>query len=131
MVTAGDWQAESAEARMQALCERMLPNGMQTPDHYFYSLRTETASAPIGGLWFSVMEKDGERFVFVMDIQVFDAYRRQGFGSPAFLQLEELARDLGVKQIMLNVVEHNHAARTMYEKLGYRGRATEMSQPIS
>jgi GNAT superfamily N-acetyltransferase len=128
-VKAGNWEPDRAEMLMQAMLDRFLSDGLHTPDQYFYSLKTER-SETVGGLWFLVMERGAERFAFVMDIQVFEEHRRKGFGSQAFMKLEELAGNLGVNRIMLNVHEHNRSARAMYEKLGYSGSATEMSKSI-
>jgi ribosomal protein S18 acetylase RimI-like enzyme len=81
-----------------------------------------------------VAEEEGKRQVFVLDIQIYEAYRRQGYGSQAFLAMEEKAKELGISTISLHVFKHNHSARAMYEKLGYlgiSGSETYMSKELA
>src|SRR6266851_490585 len=53
------------------------------------------------------------------NIVIFEAFRRQRYGTQALQALEERARQLGLASISLHVFGHNHAARATYEKLGY------------
>ncbi len=130
-VQAGYWNAGEANKNILQLRQQILPDGLSTPDHYFFSIQDEPSKLNVGGLWFAVMEKEGQRFVFVVDIQIFEPYRRHGYGEQAFILMEDKARDLGISTIALNVFEHNHPARAMYVKLGYQGIEEQMMKTIS
>jgi len=129
-VQAGTWRAEDADNNIEMLRSQFLPDGLTTPDHFFYSIEAAGADARVGGLWYMVEEEEGKRQVFVVDIQIYDPYRRRGYGSQAFQAMEEKAREMGITTLSLHVFTHNHPARAMYEKLGYVGTETMMSKEI-
>ena len=124
-VKAGTWSAENAEGNMQKLFSQVLPEGLVTPNHSFFMIKDANTGSPVGGLWYMLMKDDGNLGVLVLDIQIDPASRRRGYGTQAFLVMEEQARDMGAGTITLNVFKHNTNARAMYEKLGYLGD-TEM-----
>ena len=118
-ILAGNWTEENAPRNMENMRQQVLPDYLETPDHYFYSIKDEKSI--IGGLWFAIHNSIVRRSIFVIDIQIYEEFRRKGYGSQTFEFLEEKARELGVKKIRLNVFDHNKPARAMYEKLGYSG----------
>lgn len=129
-VLAGEWKAEEAQINIERLRSKFLPEGLATANHYFFTLEEPTRNATVGGLWYTVVEQAERRFVFVMDIQIYPEYRRQGFGSQAFLDMEDKVRGMGITTISLHVFKHNPSARAMYEKLGYAGENESMSKEL-
>ena len=123
-VTAGEWQAEDAQQNIEKLREKVLPNGLATPGQTFFT--TQDAETVVGGLWYTFEEQNGERQLFVMDIEIYPEYRRHGYASQAFLAMEAQARELGIGTIAFHVFKHNHPARAMYKKLGYLGEEAMM-----
>ena len=121
---------DEADELIRKQLGQILPDGLATANHYFYAIQAQEPEANIGGLWYNVEEKHGERRLFVMDIQIYKKYRRHGYGEQAFKIMEEKAREMGIRTISLHVFEHNQAARAMYKKLGYTGTATKMSKEI-
>ena len=115
---------------MEMLRSQFLPAGLATPNHFFFTVEEADTRARVGGLWYMVEERSGVRRFFVVDIQIYDAYRRRGYGSQAFKAMEEKAREMGITIISLHVFKHNHPARGMYEKLGYVGTDTMMSKDL-
>jgi len=65
------------------------------------------------GLWY-VMEES-----HITNIAVKEKYRRIGIGSEMMKVLFEIAEELGVKTMTLEVRESNVAAIRMYEKTGF------------
>ena len=119
-VTAGRWRPEDSLRLAEQEINDLLPDGLATPHHYLFSLRDEALGAPVGRLWFAVQQEAGSKpTAFVFNIVIFEAFRRQGYGSQAMQALEKQVRQLGLSTISLHVFGHNHAARAMYEKLGY------------
>ena len=114
-VQAGQWTAEEAVEKARNEFLALLPDGVKTPNHYLFTLVNE-AQQNVGMLWFA-MRGQGEAFVY--DVRVDDAFQRRGYGSQAFLELENKARDLGATRISLHVFGKNHGAIALYNKLGY------------
>jgi ribosomal protein S18 acetylase RimI-like enzyme len=65
-----------------------------------------------------------------MDIQIYSEHRRRGYGSQAFMAMEDKVREMGIASIGLHVFKHNPSARAMYEKLGYTGTDEIMSKKL-
>jgi RimJ/RimL family protein N-acetyltransferase len=118
-VRAGAWPPEGARERAEAETREMLPDGLATPDHHLYSLVTHDADEPVGALWIMLRDRNGALEAFIADIVVFEAYRRRGYATGALAALDATARELGAGRIRLQVFGHNHAARALYEKMGY------------
>ncbi len=127
----GRWRAEEAQANMDRLVAQFLPEGLATPNHSFFAIAVEGSGTTVGGLWYMLVEEGDTRQLFVMDVQVYEQHRRRGYGTQAFLEMEDKAREMGVSTIALHVFADNHPARAMYRKLGYAGTGTEMEKAIS
>ena len=129
-VLAGNWNAEEADELIEKLRDQLLPDDLVTPNHFFFTIEDQDSGAKVGGLWYTVVEQDGKRQFFVLDIQVYDEYRRRGYGTQAFRIMEEKAREMGITTISLHIFKHNRAAGAMYEKLGYVGTGEMMSKEL-
>jgi len=57
---------------------------------------------------------------FVYEIEIGTDHRRKGYASEAFGLLEHHAAAKGATGIQLHVFGHNHAARALYERLGFQ-----------
>ena len=130
-VREGRWKAEEAEANMAKLAAQFLPQGLETPNHFFFAIEEEETGGLAGGLWYTLVEEGETRQFFVLDIQINEGYRRRGYGTLAFKAMEDQARELGVGTIALHLFADNTAARAMYQKLGYTGTDTSMAKQIA
>jgi GNAT superfamily N-acetyltransferase len=130
-VREGRWRAGEAEANMARLLGQFLPEGLATPNHFFLTIEEEGSGKNAGGLWYMLTEEEGTRQFFVVDIQIYEEYRRRGYGAQAFRAMEDNAREMGVATIALHLFADNHPARAMYQKLGYAGTDTAMAKEIS
>jgi len=120
-VLAGEWTAQEADEEMNKLMAQFLPQGLQTPGHFFFSLETTGIQEKVGGLWYTIIDQGGKKMFYVMDIQIYPEFRRKGYAQQAFLQMETQALDMGIDMIALHVFKQNVNAKAMYEKLGYVG----------
>jgi RimJ/RimL family protein N-acetyltransferase len=118
-VAVGNWSAEEAQQRAEAQVRQILPNGLATPDNYFFTIKDAAQGAPVGILWFAARCQGGKPGAFVYDIRIYDEFRQRGYGTQALRALEEKGRALGLASVSLHVFGHNHPARAMYAKLGY------------
>ena len=130
-VKAGRWSSEEALQEARKEYQALLPDGVNSKNQYLYTIVDEETGAKVGMLWFAATERAGERVAFVYDVIIYEQFRRHGYGEQAFLAMETKVRELGLKKIGLHVFGHNHAARAMYEKLGYIITNVQMSKSLS
>ena len=129
-VRGGRWSAEEAHAAAAREFQELLPQGTATPDHYLYTLQESATQTAVGVLWIALREQAGRKNVFIYDVEIAPAFRRQGYASAALGALEDLARSLDAREIRLHVFGHNHGARALYEQLGFVATNIMMSKPI-
>jgi ribosomal protein S18 acetylase RimI-like enzyme len=127
-VRAGYWsEAESLEkARKQT--ESLLPQGLQTKDHYFYTLYD--ADQAIGMIWLRVEPDRHVKSGFIFDVQVEEKFRGLGYGRQIMLLIEENARELGVKKMGLHVFGYNNVAQNLYKSIGYEVSSMNMLKSL-
>ena len=118
-IKSGAWSAEEAPRLADEEYTRLLPQGLQTADNFLYTAVDEATSEKVGHIWFTKMTYGGQTFAFVYDLIIFDEFRRRGYGEATMLALEEKVREQGLDSIGLHVFGHNHAAKALYEKIGY------------
>ncbi|MEP3276282.1 MAG: GNAT family N-acetyltransferase [Stappiaceae bacterium] len=106
-----------------------LPNAMDTPDNYLYSV-VAANGVVVGSLWIAMLTGLGRKTAFIYDIEIAPEYRRQGFGEVTLRLLEDEARKLGASKIGLHVFGHNPGARALYEKMDYRVTDISMAKAI-
>jgi RimJ/RimL family protein N-acetyltransferase len=125
-VKTGRWTAEESQAAAQAEFAQLLPNGLATENHYFFIIFADEETEPVGTLWFA--RQKGKAFIY--DIVIHEPFRRRGYATQAFRALEDKVCQLGLKTISLHVLGYNHAARTLYQKLGYTETNVMMSKTL-
>jgi len=115
----GQWTlAESIEKSRDAHAA-LLPQGVATPGHTFMRLHVRGEPDEAGFLWWQEVEAAGLPGLYVYGIEVAEHARRRGIARAAFLELERVARRRGLRFVSLHVFGHNHAARRLYEELGF------------
>jgi ribosomal protein S18 acetylase RimI-like enzyme len=119
-VEAGNWPEEGAvEKALKEIREIDLPQGVETENNFLFTLVDPEIGEKVGMLWYGILQKGKKREAFVYDVIVDDAYRRRGYASQAFQQMEEMVKAVGVNVIGLHVFGYNTGAKAMYEKLGF------------
>jgi ribosomal-protein-alanine acetyltransferase len=56
----------------------------------------------------------------ILTVDIAPAYRRKGIAQKMLQEIEELFKENGIKECMLEVREDNIAALNLYQKLGYK-----------
>ena len=116
---AGDVAPEEALERAQKDYDELLPEGLRSQNQHLFTLAHETHGA-VGLVWFQLKERGGKKTAFLYDIEVREDLRGQGLGRRALELVEAKLRELGARSVGLNVFGYNHAARALYEKMGYQ-----------
>jgi len=130
-VKAGRWNAENALQSATQEYQQILTDGLDTKNQYLFTIVDELTGDKVGMLWFAATERANEPVAFIYDVNIYEPFRRRGYGEQAFQALETKVRALGLKNISLHVFGHNHAARAMYEKLGYVTTNVMMSKSLT
>jgi GNAT superfamily N-acetyltransferase len=105
---------ESASADFNDL----VADGLETEGHYFYCLCTDEG-VEVGSLWLGVVEDQPlPAKVFIYDLEIHQAFRRQGLGRQALRAVESWGIERGIRRLELNVFADNHGARKLYEMSG-------------
>jgi ribosomal protein S18 acetylase RimI-like enzyme len=118
-VASGQWSEEASIDLARKQHDELLPLGLQTPDHHFYSI-VDSDSRVVGMLWFGVKTQFNSPVAFVFNIQIAPEYRRQGHAFRAFRALETEVQKLGLSGVSLHVFGHNTSAQALYSKLGFQ-----------
>jgi ribosomal protein S18 acetylase RimI-like enzyme len=126
-VADGQWAPAEALDKARKEFHELLPQGVQTPNQYLFSLVND-AQQKVGMLWFALR---GQGSAWVYDVRIDEAFRRHGYGSAAFGEMEKKVRALGGIKIALHVFGANHGARAMYEKLGYQTTNVLMAKTLA
>ncbi|MSP14518.1 MAG: GNAT family N-acetyltransferase [Chloroflexi bacterium] len=129
-VQAGNWSASNALELSQSEFQELLPDGLSTKNQYLFTLVDADLAEKVGMIWFALLARRSGREVFIYDFVVFEPFRRRGYGAQALYALEEKVKELGINRICLHVFGHNHAARALYEKVGYAITNINMSKQI-
>jgi ribosomal protein S18 acetylase RimI-like enzyme len=125
--------AMSEEAALESSRKQyaeLLPTGRATPNNYLFTIVDAERHHPVGILWFALEEKQGRSVAFVYDVSIEEEYRRHGYGSQAFREMEKQVRELGGSRIALHVFGHNSGAVDMYTKLGYETTSVMMAKEL-
>ena len=117
-VASGQWSRAEALEKSRGEFARLLPAGLETSDHFFRAIVDE-AGARVGVLWFARSVTPRGDVAFVYDVAIEPDARRKGHAAAAFAALEREVVELGMTGVGLHVFGHNHAARALYEKLGF------------
>jgi len=130
-VASGRWPVEGALERSRQEHERLLPQGLATPNQHLFTIHDDAQDVDVGVLWLSVTEHPGSRSGFVYDVAIDPAHRRCGHARAAFVALEAVARELEVNDIGLHVFAHNEAAQALYRALGYQTTGINMRKRMN
>ena len=128
-VRSGRWTADEAPEESRAEYARLLPEGLDTVDHYLLSILDTSDGQRVGLIWYWLDRRRNR--VFIYDLQIDEAHRRQGYAAQAMRLLEEEGLQLGADRVALHVFAHNHAARALYEKLGYEATNIMMAKLLT
>jgi ribosomal protein S18 acetylase RimI-like enzyme len=129
-VASGQWSEAEALALAHQSFDELLPQGMNTPGHHFFTIVEGASAEEAGAMWIAVQAHAGRPIAYVYDIQVHAPYRRRGVATRAFAALEAWAQSQGLTGIALHVFGHNAAARALYDALGFQATNVNMFKPI-
>lgn len=123
-------EADAAERARTSLAE-LWPDGGPAEGHHL--MVGEVDGTAVGRLWLAQEAKPpavpGQAWIF--DIEVDEAARGRGHGRGLMQAALDMARELGCTSLGLNVFGGNDVAIKLYQSLGFRTRAMQMSRTLS
>lgn len=114
-IKSGNCSKERAFQQSKEEFNYLLPQGLNTPHHYFFAVIDSLLPKRVGWLWFMVQHG----YAYIYEIFIEEPHRRHGYGQQAMQLAENKAKHLGAHQVALHVFGFNHAAQALYGKLGY------------
>ena len=115
----GRWTLAESIEKSQEAHAALLPQGRETPGQFFVRIQDADSGSDVGALWWAESDQAGRRQAYVYNVEIEEHARRRGFARAAFAELERVAREHGVHHLSLHVFGHNHAARRLYDELGF------------
>ena len=123
-VKAGYWDEAEALEKSRKQTESLLPQGLQTRDHYLYTLYD--GDEAVGLIWLRAETDRPKKSGFIFDVEIGEKFRGKGYGKQIMLLIEGKARELGLQSIGLHVFASNSVARNLYESIGYEVSSLNM-----
>ena len=111
--------AQGGEEKLCATPENLIEDGFG-PHPRFHCLLAELDGQPVGlALYFFIYSTWSSRMsLYLEDLYVHGAARRNGVGRALMRRLARVALDAGCRQARWVVLEENSAAVTLYEAIG-------------
>jgi GNAT superfamily N-acetyltransferase len=115
-----------ASARLKATADfaRLIPGGLGTADHHFFT--AYDGGDQVGMLWLHIEQKPDGAHAFGYDFSVREDLRRSGYGRAIMVAAEQLCRERGVLSVGLSVFGFNAGAQALYEQMGFEVTTTQM-----
>jgi ribosomal protein S18 acetylase RimI-like enzyme len=90
-------------------------------------------SQPIGCLWLgrSIDQVSGQDHTHILLLYVAPEHRHHGIGTALLKFVEHCARQLGDRQISLQVFQDNQSALSLYQTFGYQVRSLLMTKDLT
>jgi NAD(P)-dependent dehydrogenase (short-subunit alcohol dehydrogenase family)/RimJ/RimL family protein N-acetyltransferase/acyl carrier protein len=129
-VNSGLWSPEGAEPLARQVLNELLPGGLSTPHHCFYTLVEPDRGEPVGYLWYGPREADKVRVLHCHRLIIFAGHRRKGHGLTAMRLVEEKARAQDLRFVLANVNARDQASRAMLQKLGWSEVDWRLMKPV-
>lgn len=129
-VEAGQWSQEEALELSRKMIAEILPQGIETQDHSFFTIRDVDGTTRVGFLWIVRKHQAGRPVAHIYDIEIAPEHQRKGHATRALDALEAMARDLGVTGLALHVFGHNSGAQALYARQGFEIKGVSMFKPL-
>jgi GNAT superfamily N-acetyltransferase len=107
---------------------RLLPDGLATEGNRLWT--AYDGDEEVGVLWLAFTDTDEGVSAFGFDFEVREDLRRHGYGRAIMQAAEQVCRELGVVRVGLSVFGDNLGAQALYEQMGFRVSAIQMTKRL-
>ena len=116
-------EANSAADKSFAL---HFPSGKLREHHLAYDVFADDEI--VGYVWIGPQVDSKFDKWWVWDVEIFEPFRRRGYGRDAMILAEQKAKSAGAVELGLNVFGYNTGARSLYESMGYEPTSIRMTK---
>jgi len=109
---------------------KLLPQGLETPEQFLFSVFDIDSNRPVGILWMAKKLNGVKPYTFIYDIELNSESRGKGLGKELMQLAESETRRLGCVSIGLHVYGHNAVAVALYEKSGFETTSRMMKKDL-
>lgn len=109
---------------------KILPQGLKTPNQYFFSIVEKETSQSIGMIWFGKRKIGSQLQAFIYDFILNPEARGRGYGKLSMSLIEKEVKNVGLFSIGLHVFGHNKVAIELYQSVGYRATNLHMMKDL-
>jgi ribosomal protein S18 acetylase RimI-like enzyme len=120
---------QEARAKADTDTDGLVPQGARTPGTVFLAARH--GDRVLGGVWAAVQGPDRAGEAWIYFIWVDPSARRQGLARRLVDRTAAEVRSRGARHLALNVFGDNIDAMALYEALGFRVTAQQMTLPLT
>lgn len=113
----GDWPAATATQKATEAFQQLLPQGQNTPNHFFYSIIHQQTM--VGYCWYAI-ENITPATLYLYEIWIEDDKRHLGLGTAVMQELQTIGQKQGVSQLRLHVFGINQRVLPFYQRLGFQ-----------
>ncbi len=107
------------EAKSQLL--EVLPEGVDTKNHYLFTITESKSGKHIGMFWFELQPLGQDKLkAFAYDIFVNESFRCKGYGSQIMNFFEKTAKDYGASILEAHVFHQNVVSVNMCKKMKFK-----------
>lgn len=115
LIDVGKFTEERAMAKAKSEFDKMLVDGIRTPNNYIY-IAENNSHENVGLIWYNAEKKDK---IFIAYFIVYQEHRGMGYSKAILLELEKLVKNQGINLICLHVFKNNYIAINLYNNMGY------------
>ncbi len=115
---------EQAQVAVENEFTTNLPEGSETPGHFFYVVHHE--DKVIGYLWLGIKNN----FLYLYDIYIYENSRSQGFGTQLIDWIKNKALESKCSALWLHVFGENTRAIDFYRRCGFGATNVSMRMDI-
>lgn len=109
---------------------KLVSEGLQTPDQFFFEVFEEKSGNSIGFVWLGIQQRLLRKVVSINEITIKAPYRNKGFGRALMNCVEQEAKKVKANRVRLHVFQRNKVAYNMYLNLGYVPTSIDMVKLI-
>ena len=117
---------ESGEIRAKKQLASLLPDGLSTTQHEFYTIQLDDER--IGYVWIKIDLP--KQTAFLYEIYIFEAYQSNGYGKEVMYLIEKMLTQQSVVYFKLHVFGSNTRAIDLYNSIGFHALGINMVKEL-
>lgn len=125
------WSKAESLKLAQSEIERLLPQGLSTPNNIILEILINDNEPAIGFIWLSLGKRGSEQVAFVHQLFILPQHRRQGHARATLKAIEAILLARGVEAMVLHVFNSNKTAQQLYATAGYEVASLNLQKKLT